>query len=98
MGGCKITHIIIPEAGIRYELGCNNVCEIRKSFKQVSNDYIINTYVVKLKKGSQLSFVEISADIKGLIIFREYHDYIDKKRKIKQHIRLNHKKQLKQIL
>lgn len=90
--GYKITHIIIPEANIRYELGYNNVCEIRASFKQVSNDCIKNTYVVKFKKGSQIGFAEISADVKGLLVFREYHYYINKKRKIKQHIRLNHKK------
>lgn len=89
--GYKITHIIIPESNIRYELGYNNVCEIRASFKQVSNDCIKNTYVVKFKKGGQLGFAEISADTKGLLVFREYHYYIDKKRKIKQHIR-HHKK------
>lgn len=89
--GYKITNIIIPEAGIRYELGCNNVCEIRASFKQVFNDCFKNTYVVKFKRGSLIYFAEISADTKGLIVYKEYHSYINKKRKIKQHIRLNHK-------
>lgn len=85
--GYKITHIIIPEGDIRYELGHNNVYEISESFKQVSNDCIKNTYIVKVKRGSRLGFVEISADAKGILVFREYHYYIDKKRKIKQHIR-----------
>jgi hypothetical protein len=84
--GYKITHIIIPDAGIRYELGYNNVYEMRESFKQVSNDCIKNTYVVKFKKEGRLGFAEISADTKGLLVFREYHSYI-RKRKIKQHIR-----------
>lgn len=90
--GYKITHIIIPEADIRYYLDYNNICEIRESFKQISNDCIKNTYVVKFKKGSRLGFAEISADAKGIIVYKEYHYYINKKRKIKQHIRLNHKK------
>ncbi|MBR5297452.1 MAG: hypothetical protein IKU29_06265 [Parabacteroides sp.] len=68
----KITQIMIPEAGIQYELGYNNVCEIRESFKQVSNDYIKNIYVVEFKKGDQRGFVEISADIKGLVVYNEY--------------------------
>lgn len=62
--GYKIRHIIIPEADIQYKIGYNNVCEIRESFKQVSNNCIKNTYVVKFKKGIRLDFAEISADAK----------------------------------
>ena len=72
MEGYKITQIIIPESGIQYELGHNNVHEIRETFKQVSNDSIRNIYVVEFKKGNQRSFVEISADIKGLVVYKEY--------------------------
>lgn len=89
--GYKIVKIIIPEVDIQYEIGYNHVCEIHESFKQVSNDCIKNTYVVKVKRGSRLGFIEISADAKGIIVYKEYHSYIDKKRKIKQHIRHNKK-------
>lgn len=66
----EIVKIIIPEADIVYETGYNNVCAIRESFKQVSNDYIKNTYVVEFKKENQLGFVEISADVKGIIVYK----------------------------
>ena len=92
--GYKIVKIIIPEVNIQYEIGYNNVCEIYESCKQVSNDCIKNTYVVKYKKGSRLGLAEISADMKGIIVYKEYHYYIDKKRKIKQHIR-HHKNNIK---
>jgi hypothetical protein len=67
----EITKIIIPEADISYEIGYNNVYEIHESFKQVSNDCIKNIYVVNFKKGNQLGFVEISADIKGIIVYKK---------------------------
>lgn len=66
----EIIKIIIPETDIVYEIGYNNVCEIHESFKQVSNDCIKNTYVVKFKKGDQLGIVEISADLKGIIVYK----------------------------
>lgn len=90
--GYKIVKIYIPECDEVFTVGKKGVYEICESYKQVSNDCIKNTYVVKFKKGSQIGFAEISADIKGIIVYKEYHYYINKKRKIKQHIRLNHKK------
>lgn len=66
----EIIKIIIPEADITYEIGYNNVCEIHESFKQVSNDHIRTIYVVKFKEGNQLGFVEISADVKGIIVYK----------------------------
>lgn len=66
----EITKIIIPEADIVYEIGYNNVYEIQESFKQVSNDCLKNIYVVKFKEGNQLEFVEISADVKGIIVYK----------------------------
>lgn len=66
----EIVKIIIPEADIVYEIGYNNVCEIRESCKQVSNDCIKNTYVVEFKKENQTGFAEISADVKGIIVYK----------------------------
>jgi hypothetical protein len=66
----EIIKIIIPETDIIYEIGYNNVCEIYESFKQVSNDYLKSIYVVKFKEENQLGFVEISADIKGVIVYK----------------------------
>ena len=66
----EIVKIIIPEADIVYEIGHNNVCEIYESFKQVSNDNIKNIYVVEFKKENELGYVEISADVKGIIVYK----------------------------
>lgn len=67
----EIIKIIIPETDIVYEIGYNNVSEIHESFKQVSNDHIRTIYVVKFKEGNQLGFVEISADVKGIIVYKK---------------------------
>jgi hypothetical protein len=67
----EIIKIIIPEADITYEIGYNNVCEIHESCKQISNDCIKNTYVVTFKNENQLGSVEISADIKGIIVYKK---------------------------
>ncbi len=67
----EIIKIIIPEADIVFEIGHNNVCEIHESFKQVSNDCIKNTYVVEFKNGNQTGSVEISADVKGIIVYKK---------------------------
>jgi hypothetical protein len=67
----EIIKIIIPEADINYEIGYNNVDEIYEPFKQISNDCIKNTYVVRFKKGNKFGFVEISADIKGIIVYKK---------------------------
>ena len=67
----EIIKIIIPEADIAYEIGYNNVYEIHETLKQVSNDAIKSIYVVKFKKENQLGFVEISADVKGIIVYKK---------------------------
>lgn len=69
--GYEIIKIIIPEADIVYEIGHNNVYEIYESFKQVSNDHLKSIYVVKFKEGNQLGFTEISADTRGIIVYRK---------------------------
>lgn len=66
----EIIKIIIPEADITYEIGYNNVCEIHESCKQISNDCIKNTYVVTFKNENQLGYAEISADVKGIIVYK----------------------------
>ena len=67
----EIIKIIIPEADIVYEIGNNNVYEIHESFKQVSNDCLKTIYVVKFKEGNQLVFAEISADARGIIVYKK---------------------------
>lgn len=66
----EIVKIIIPETDIIYEIGYNNVYEIHESLKQISNDHIKTIYVVKFKEGNQLGFTEISADVKGIIVYK----------------------------
>lgn len=67
----EIVKITIPEVDIVYEIGYNNVSEIYESFKQVSNDSIRSIYVVEFKEGNQSRFVEISADVKGIIVYKK---------------------------
>lgn len=45
--------------------------KIYESFKQISNDCIKNTYIVKFKEGNRLRFAEISADVKGIIVYKK---------------------------
>jgi hypothetical protein len=86
--GYKIVKIYIPECDELFTVGKKGVYEICESYKQVSNDCIKNIYVVKIKNEIGTGIIEISADMKGIMCYKEYHSYI-RKRKIKQHRRLN---------
>lgn len=86
--GYKIVKICIPECDEVFTVGVKSVYEICESYKQVSNDCIKNIYVVKVKNVRGSGIIEISADMKGIMCYKQYHSYI-RKRKIKQHRRLN---------
>jgi hypothetical protein len=93
--GFKIKHIDIPELDIYYTVGQKNVVNIVEWFRTISRDGERRfsskceklVYIVNVEKDGKKEYVEIASDTKGLIVYREYHSYIGRFRKIKKHKR-----------
>ena len=94
--GFKIIRIDIPESGIYYTIGQKNVTNIYEWIKPLTNDYENRfshyeklVYIVNIERNGKKEYIEIASDIKGLIVYREYHSYIGRLKKIKKHKRHN---------